>query len=122
MNLVIVPTKFTKQTLLDTVYDERDNRTQQLVRQIKITTPIEVLHEGVDLETQCQPKKIDNFLEGIETDFNFSLCNHWLQGDLGQDRKDIGMTIKTFCTVFKSLPKDKQPGPILKTSTAKDFQ
>ena len=51
MNLVIVPSKFTKQTLLDTVYDERDNRTQQLVRQIKITTPIEVLHEGVDLET-----------------------------------------------------------------------
>ena len=71
MNLVIVPTKFTKQTLLDTVYDERDNRTQQLVRQIKITTPIEVLHEGVDLETWQAPKKIDNFLEGIETDFNF---------------------------------------------------
>ena len=65
-----------------------------------------------------QPKKIDNFLEGIETDFNFLVCDHWLQGDLGQDRKDIGMTIKTFCTVFKSLPKDKQPGPILKTSTA----
>jgi len=118
MNLVIVPTKFTKQTLLDTVYDERDNRTQQLVRQIKVTTPIEVLHEGVDLETWQAPKKIDNFLEGIETDFNFLVCGHWLQGDLGQDRKDIGMTIKTFCTVFKSLPKDKQPGLILKTSTA----
>jgi len=118
MNLVIVPTKFTKQTLLDTVYDERDNRTQQLVRQIKITTPIEVLHEGVDLETWQAPKKIDNFLEGIETDFNFLVCGHWLQGDIGEDRKDIGMTIKTFCTVFKSLPKDKQPGLILKTSTA----
>ena len=118
MNLIIVPTKFTKQTLLDTVYDERDNRTQQLVRQIKVTTPIEVLHEGVDLETWQAPKKIDNFLEGIETDFNFLVCGHWLQGDLGQDRKDIGMTIKTFCTVFKSLPKGKQPGLILKTSTA----
>jgi glycosyltransferase involved in cell wall biosynthesis len=37
---------------------------------------------------------------------------------LGHDRKDVGMMIKTFCTVFKSLPKDKQPGFILKTSHA----
>ena len=41
-----------------------------------------------------------------------------VQGDLGHDRKDIGMMIKTFCTVFKSLPKNKQPGLILKTSHA----
>ena len=28
------------------------------------------------------------------------------------------MVIKTFCTIFKDLPKDKQPGLILKTSAA----
>ena len=116
MNLVIVPTKFTKQTLLDTVYDERDNRTQQLVRQIKITTPIEVLHEGVDLETWQAPKKIDNFLEGIETDFNFLVCGHWLQGDLGQDRKDTGMLLKTFLETFKNKP--NPPALLMKTSGA----
>jgi glycosyltransferase involved in cell wall biosynthesis len=43
---------------------------------------------------------------------------HWLAGDLGQDRKDVGMMIKTFCTVFKDLPKKQQPGLILKTSQA----
>jgi glycosyltransferase involved in cell wall biosynthesis len=37
---------------------------------------------------------------------------------LGHDRKDVGMMIKTFCTVFKGLPKEKQPGLILKTSMA----
>jgi glycosyltransferase involved in cell wall biosynthesis len=41
-----------------------------------------------------------------------------LGGDLGQDRKDMGMVIKTFCTIFKNLPKGKQPGLILKTSGA----
>ena len=57
-------------------------------------------------------------MEGIETDFNFLVVGHWLAGDIGEDRKDIGMTIKTFCTIFKSVPKDKQPGLILKTSSA----
>ena len=41
-----------------------------------------------------------------------------MKGDLGKDRKDVGMMIKTFCTVFKGLPKEKQPGLILKTSMA----
>ena len=118
MNLIIVPTNFTKKTLQETMFDEKDKRTGQLIKQIKCTTPIEVLHEGVDLETWQAPKKIDNFLEGIETDFNFLVVGHWLAGDIGEDRKDIGMTIKTFCTIFKSVPKDKQPGLILKTSSA----
>jgi glycosyltransferase involved in cell wall biosynthesis len=51
-------------------------------------------------------------------DFNFLFVGHWLQGQIGEDRKDVGMMIKTFCTVFKDYPKDKQPGLILKTSTA----
>jgi glycosyltransferase involved in cell wall biosynthesis len=41
-----------------------------------------------------------------------------LKGDLGQDRKDIGMAIKTFATVFQYLPKEKRPGLIVKTSHA----
>ena len=41
-----------------------------------------------------------------------------MRGDLGQDRKDIGMTLKTINTVFKYLPEDKRPGIIIKTSQA----
>ena len=51
-------------------------------------------------------------------EFNYLFVGHWLQGQIGEDRKDVGMMIKTFCTVFKDYPKDKQPGLILKTSTA----
>jgi glycosyltransferase involved in cell wall biosynthesis len=57
-------------------------------------------------------------LDKVDTDFNFLFVGHWLAGDLGHDRKDVGMMIKTFCTVFKSLPKKQQPGLILKTSHA----
>ena len=118
MNLILVPSKFTKQVLESTVFDEKDNRTGQLVRQHKIQVPIEVIPEGVDLSIYAEPEKDEDFLSDIETDFNYLVVGHWLQGNLGEDRKDIGMTIQTFCTVFKDLPKDKQPGLILKTSSA----
>lgn len=63
--------------------------------------------------------KIYQMLDNPEiADFCFLTVGHWLSGRLGEDRKDIGMTIKTFCTVFKGLPKGKQPGLILKTSSA----
>jgi len=57
-------------------------------------------------------------IDMIDNEFLFLTTGHWLQGKLGQDRKDIGMTIQTFCTVFKNTPRDKQPGLILKTSAA----
>jgi glycosyltransferase involved in cell wall biosynthesis len=43
---------------------------------------------------------------------------HWLNGVLGQDRKDIGMMIKTFCESFKNKQLKNRPGLILKTSSA----
>ncbi len=115
MDLIIVPTTFSKQVLEGTSYDEKDQRTGQLIRTFKITTPIEVLHEGVELSTFLKPKTEVDVLEGIDSDWNYLFTGHWLKGDLGKDRKDVGMMIKTFCTVFKNTPKKKQPGLILKT-------
>ena len=118
MDLIIVPTTFSKQILEGTSYDEKDKRTGQIIRTFKITTPIEVLHEGVELSTFLKSKTDVDVLEGIDSDWNFLFTGHWLKGDLGKDRKDVGMMIKTFCTVFKNTPKKKQPGLILKTSAA----
>ena len=103
MDLIIVPSEFSKKVLAGTSYDETDKRTGQVVRQHKITTPIEVLHEGVDLSTYLNPKTDVDVLEGIDTDWNFLFTGHWLKGDMGKDRKDVGMMIQTFCTVFLSL-------------------
>jgi glycosyltransferase involved in cell wall biosynthesis len=116
MDLVLVPSDFTKQVLEKTSFAESDKRTGQKIRDIMVTTPIEVLFEGVDTSIFKSVKT--DFLKGVDTDFNFLYVGHWLGGDLGHDRKDVGMMIKTFCTVFKNLPKGKQPGLILKTSHA----
>ena len=121
MDLVIVPSNFTKQNLGGTVYQQKDQATGQIVGEIKTTTPIEVLFEGVDtniFESSVPSKNNTDILENVKEDFNFLIVGHWLKGDLGQDRKDIGMAIKTFATVFQYMPKDKRPGLIIKTSSA----
>lgn len=117
MDLILVPSKFTQEVLQKTSFTEVDKRTNQKIRDISITKPVEVLFEGVDIDVFGKKADVD-VLGEIETDFNFLFVGHWLAGDLGQDRKDVGMMIKTFCTIFKNTPKDKQPGLILKTSTA----
>jgi glycosyltransferase involved in cell wall biosynthesis len=120
MNLILVPSTFTKEILEKTGYTQVDKTTQQAVGEIKLQKPVEVLFEGVDLSIFDRLSKSEplELLDSIEEDFNFLFVGHWLSGDLGQDRKDVCMMIKTFCTVFKSLPKGKQPGLILKTSNA----
>jgi glycosyltransferase involved in cell wall biosynthesis len=117
MDLIIVPSNFTKQNLGGTVYQQKDQATDQIVGEIKVTKPIEVLFEGVDTEIFSKGTGND-VLANVKEDFNFLIVGHWLKGDLGQDRKDIGMAIKTFATVFQYLPKDKRPGLIVKTSHA----
>jgi glycosyltransferase involved in cell wall biosynthesis len=119
MDLILVPSEFTKKLMVTTAYQEKNQQTGQIVNEYRITKPVETLLEGVDLDRYLNyPKSGTDILDGIQTDFNFLFVGHWLKGHLGQDRKDIGMMIKTFSTVFKFLPKDKRPGLILKTSHA----
>ena len=117
MDLIIVPSQFTKQNLGGTVYQQKDQASGQIVGEIKTTTPIEVLFEGVDTEIFSKGTGND-VLANVKEDFCFLIVGHWLKGSLGQDRKDIGMAIKTFATVFQYLPKDKRPALVVKTSHA----
>ena len=117
MDLIIVPSNFTRQNIGGTVYQQKDQATEQIVGEIKVTKPIEVLFEGVDTEIFSKGSGKD-VLANVKEDFNFLIVGHWLKGDLGQDRKDIGMAIKTFATVFQYLPKDKRPALVVKTSHA----
>ena len=117
MDLVIVPSKFTMQNLSGTVYQQKNQQTGEIVGEIKTTTPIEVLFEGVDTEIFSKGSGND-VLANVKEDFNFLIVGHWLKGSLGQDRKDLGMAIKTFATIFQHMPKDKKPALIIKTSHA----
>ncbi len=121
MNLNLVSSNFTKQTFENSKFEEKDNQSHQVVRRVELTSPVEVLFEGVNTEIY---KKLDN-VEGeindvindlVSEEFNFLYVGHWLQGELGQDRKDTGMLIKTFLETFKD--KKQKPGLILKTSSA----
>ena len=119
MDLTLVPSNFTKNSLVGTAYQQKDQNTGQIVNDFRVNKPVEVLMEGVDLsiflpETKTKLEDLDK----IPTDFNFLAVGHWLKGNLGQDRKDIGMVIKTFATVFQYVPKGQQPGLIVKTSSA----
>jgi glycosyltransferase involved in cell wall biosynthesis len=102
--------------MVNTVYQEKNTQTDQIVAEHKITKPVEVLFEGVNEEIFGKSESAIVVLDKLETDFNFLIVGHWLKGDLGQDRKDIGMSIKTIATVFQYLPKDKRPGIVIKTS------
>ena len=115
MDLIITPSQFTKDVLIKTSFTQLDKNTKQKVGELKLEKPVEVLFEGVNKKV-FNGKPSESILDSVDTDFNFLFVGHWLSGDLGHDRKDVGMMIKTFCTVFKDLPKKQQPGLILKTS------
>lgn len=113
MDLVIVPSNFTKDVYFQSVYNETENGTGRLIKQHKIVKPMEVLFEGVN--TNIYNDVVDeSFNLDIKEDFAFLFVGHWLKGDTGQDRKDVGMLIKTFVETFKD--DENKPALVLKTS------
>ena len=122
MNLILTTSEFSKAAFINTTYDQHDKNTKQKTGELKLTTPMEVLFEGVDTNTYKKTDKIHdtviNELSGIKEDFCYLFVGHWLRGDLGQDRKDVGMMLKTFCESFKRKSSKNRPGIILKSSHA----
>jgi glycosyltransferase involved in cell wall biosynthesis len=117
MDLIIVPSEHSKKSLVDSVYNEADNNTKQLIAQHRIQKPIEVLFEGFDEDDFGTDEVVHvTELDQIKEDFAFLFVGHWLRGDLGEDRKNVGMMIKTFAMAFKN--EKKKPALVLKTSSA----
>jgi glycosyltransferase involved in cell wall biosynthesis len=117
MDLIIVPSEHSKKSLVDTIYNEQDNRTKQLIAQHKIQKPVEVLFEGFDEnDFGTNDFQYVSELDEIKEDFAFLFVGHWLRGNLGEDRKNVGMMIKTFAMAFKN--EKVKPALILKTSSA----
>jgi len=113
MDLVIVSSQHAKKTFETSKFDVQDDKTKQITSSIELTTKVEVLFEGADIEKYAPlPTNLD--LSTIDESFCFLVVGHWLPGDLGEDRKNIGFTIKSFLETFKNKPANKQPGLILK--------
>ena len=116
MNLVLTSSEHSKKTFINTILQKVDQRTNQPIGEAKIEKPIEVLFEGADIEVYKPLDKVDSFpeLTDIKEKFAFLFVGHWINGDLGEDRKNVGLLIKMFYEIFKNK-KDK-PALILKTS------
>ena len=119
MDITLVSSEHAKKVFRNSSFEEKNNQTGQVIRKLSVEKPVEVLFEGLNTEIY---KKLDS-VEGeitetlndiVNEEFNFLFVGHWLQGEVGQDRKDVGMLIKTFLETFKN--KKSRPGLILKTS------
>lgn len=120
MDLVLTSSEHGKNSLVNSKFDAQDKNTGTTQR-IEVTTPVEVLFEGVDLEKYFETKSKANMeinlaLDGIKESFCYLFVGHWLQGNFGHDRKNVGWTIKAFLETFKN--KKNAPALILKTQHA----
>ena len=51
---------------------------------------------------------------GIKEKFAYLFVGHWMEGDMGEDRKNVGLLVKAFLETFKN--KMNKPALILKTA------
>jgi glycosyltransferase involved in cell wall biosynthesis len=97
MNLVIVPSKFVKDTFL---------------RSGEVTTPIVVVGEWYQENLDLEPLQSIHDLK-FDTNFNFLVVSQLTSTNENSDRKNIINTIKWICESFEN---DKDVGIVLKTN------
>lgn len=121
MDLILTSSTHSKNVFEKTQYQKRDKRTDAVESIIKCETPVEVLFEGVDINTYFKTDLAPNLTTetlDIPEDFAFLFVGHWLQGTFGEDRKNVALMIHTFIDTFISLPPDMRPALVLKASKA----
>jgi hypothetical protein len=114
MNLILGSSKHTIEVLKDSKFEKRDQQTNQTVGVIEWKADGEVVFEGANTEVY-KPVKSTFDLSNVKEDFAYLFVGHWMQGQLGEDRKNVGLLVKAFYETFKN--KSKKPALILKTST-----
>lgn len=125
MNMVITTSEHALKVLQESRFDAHEKTTDKLAYTLHLQSNVKthVLFEGYDSEVftddidlnDSQYDDMRQYLNNIPEDFCYLFVGHWLQGDLGQDRKDVGMMIKTFVEAFKNKPASTRPALIVKT-------
>jgi glycosyltransferase involved in cell wall biosynthesis len=119
MDLTLVSSQHAKSVLQATSYGKKENPNEIL----KLEKPVEVLFEGVDLnkylfiaDEELPETDLVLDLDEIKEEFCYLFVGHWLQGEFGEDRKNVSRMIYTFLDAFKG--KKNKPALILKTSSS----
>ena len=122
MNLTLVSSEHAKTVFQQSAFEKKDDK-GNTVAKVKLEKPVEVLFEGADLnkyfhieDDDLEETDLVLQLDEIKEEFCFLFVGHWLQGEVGEDRKNVGLMLKTFFETFKD--KKKRPGLIMKTSGA----
>ncbi len=120
MDMTIFTSEFSKNSFENVEFTRVDKKTQQEVGKLKMNKPSDVLFEGADPDIYKETNEfsidLKNEFEQIKEEFCFLFVGHWLQGNLGEDRKDVGMMLKVFLEAFKN--QKNPPALVMKTSSA----
>jgi glycosyltransferase involved in cell wall biosynthesis len=114
MNLILGSSEHTIKVLRESKFEKRDQQTNQTIELIEWNGDSEVIFEGINVDNY-KPIKSTFDLSNVKEDFAYLFVGHWMQGALGEDRKNVGLLVKAFYETFKN--KSKKPALILKTST-----
>jgi hypothetical protein len=120
MDLNLVSSEHSKKVFTDIKFEQRDKQTNTIQGIIKLEKPIEVVFEGVNLDTYFYkpPQDVDLDLEAIKESFCYLFVGHWMDGEFGHDRKNVGVLVRNFFEAFKD--KKSQPALILKACTGRN--
>jgi glycosyltransferase involved in cell wall biosynthesis len=123
MNVIWTISEHSK-TIITSTFAEERNPAGAVVQTHKVTVPVEVLHNCVhtDLFKKIFPEQMESSIKNkmidIKEKFCFLFVGHWLKGEMGEDRKNVGLLVKIFCETFKNTNSGNRPALILKTSGA----
>tara|TARA_B100002019_G_scaffold110770_1_gene95276 strand:- start:10457 stop:11641 length:1185 start_codon:yes stop_codon:yes gene_type:complete len=109
MDLLIVPSNFTRSVFENTKYiDESQN-------ELSLTCEISVVNEYADFVFYNDNDTQNNILSEINEDFCFLSVGQWISSEQDDGgRKNIASLIETFIETFRGF--DKKPALVLKTN------
>ena len=116
MDMNVVSSEHAKKVFVNTSFEKR-NENDQIIEKITLKKPVEVLFEGMNL-TKFFPSKEKSSIDlsKVKESFAYLFVGHWMQGNLGEDRKNVGLLVQTFYETFKN--QKSPPALILKTSSS----
>jgi glycosyltransferase involved in cell wall biosynthesis len=114
MDLTLTSSEHSKKVFMHSTFEVRNKETNALEKNVKLEKPIEVLFEGANTDIYKVINTPCSLDIQIEEKFAYLFVGHWMAGDIGEDRKNVGLLIKAFYETFKN--KSNKPALILKTS------
>jgi glycosyltransferase involved in cell wall biosynthesis len=122
MDLILVSSEHSKKVMQESSWQKVNDATKQVEDVLKLDKPIEILFEGVDLNVykhidKVTDKTLIKSMDSVKENWCFLYTGHWLNGDFGEDRKNVSGMVRTFYESFKNKDEKNQPALILKTSS-----